>query len=80
MPRTTLNIEGPILRDLKRMQKKERKPLGRLVSELLSEALARSRLKAGPPERFRWITRPMGIRIDLTDKDAIWDALDRRGS
>ena len=45
MPRTTVNIDGPVLRDLKRLQKREGKPLGR--------------------------------RVDLTDKEAVQAALDR---
>ena len=40
MPRTTLNIDAPVLEDLKRLQKKENKALGTLVSELLVQALA----------------------------------------
>ena len=37
--RTTLNIDDTVLRALKRLQKKEKKPLGQLVSELLALAL-----------------------------------------
>ena len=39
MPRTTIDIDAPILRDLKRRQKQEGKSLGRLVSDLLAQAL-----------------------------------------
>ena len=34
--RTTLDIDGPILRELKKLQIKEGKSLGRLVSDLLA--------------------------------------------
>lgn len=61
MPRTTLNIDAPILKDLKRLQKGEKRPLGALVTELLVEALhersKRSRKKA---PAFRWIAKDMG--------------------
>jgi hypothetical protein len=42
--RTTLDIDDPILRDLKRLQQREGKSLGRLVSDLLAQSLAAQRL------------------------------------
>jgi predicted nucleic acid-binding protein len=43
MPRTTVDIDAPVLRDLKRLQKQEGKSLGRLVSDLLAQALHHSK-------------------------------------
>lgn len=37
--RTTLDIDEPVLRELKQLQTKEGKSLGRLVSNLLARAL-----------------------------------------
>lgn len=76
MPRTTLNIDGPILRDLKRMQRRQKKPLGRLVSELLARSLAAEREPGPSHGSFRWTSRPMGTRVDLTDKEAVRAALE----
>jgi hypothetical protein len=78
MPRTTLNLDAPILRDLKRLQKREGKPLGRLVSELVAQALSQ-RLDDGPTAAaaFHWISRPLGARVDLGDKEAVGAILDR---
>jgi len=77
MPRTTLDIDAPILRDLKRLQKRERKSLGRLVSDLLAQALG-PRAARGPERRdFSWVSRPMGARVDLADKEAVRAVLDR---
>jgi len=74
MPRTTIDIDAPILRDLKKLQKREGKPLGRIVSELLALALRRE--KAPPPVPFQWKARSMGSSlVDLGDKDALWAAL-----
>ena len=74
MPRTTLDIDGPILRDLKKLQKREKKPLGRIVSDLLALALRRE--KAPPAVPFRWTARSMGAPlVDLGDTDALWAAL-----
>jgi len=80
MARTTLNIDDPILRDLRRLQRERHQPLGRLVSDLLAEAVARRGEAEGsdlPP--FEWATQPMGARIDLADKEALWAALDAEG-
>jgi hypothetical protein len=77
MPRTTLNLDAPILRDLKRLQKRERKPLGRLVSDLLAEALRRTRGNDSRSPAFHWHSQPLGARVDLGDKEAIQAVLDR---
>ena len=78
MPRTTVDIDAPILRELKRLQKRERKALGRLVSDLLAQALG-SRSTAAPRGReFAWVARPMDARVDLADKEAVRAVLDRR--
>jgi hypothetical protein len=76
MPRTTIDIDAPILRDLKRRQKREGKSLGRLVSDLLAEALHRRKGEQGASSPFRWITRSMRAQIDLADKEAIYEVLD----
>lgn len=76
--RTTVDIDDPIFRDLKRLQKREGKSMGRLVSDLLAQSLARHR--QGRPDRppFAWVARPMKARVDLGDPDALLDALDQR--
>jgi hypothetical protein len=76
--RTTIDIDDPILKEIKRIQLREGKSLGRLVSDLLAHSLAQTRRapEAAPP--FRWIARPMGARVDLGDKDALLDAMDER--
>lgn len=49
--------------------------MGAIVSELLAEALARRRSpRATPP--FRWTSRAMKARVDLSDKEAVYAALD----
>jgi hypothetical protein len=74
--RTTVDIDDPILHEVKALQEKEGRSLGALVSELLADALARRR--AGRPRpAFRWTSRPMKALVDLTDKDAVYAALER---
>ena len=77
MPRTTIDIDAPILRDLKRRQKQEGKSLGRLVSDLLAQALHQSKADQVSASSFRWIAR-MRAQIDLADKEAVYEALDRQ--
>lgn len=77
MPRTTLNIDGPVLEDLKRIAARERKPLGRLASDLLAEATSRQAARRrAAPRRLDWVSRPLGAKVDLADTDAILAALD----
>lgn len=74
--RTTIDIDDPILKEVKRLQRREGKSLGRLVSDLLAQSLADRRKAPKSELQFRWIAKPMGARIDLGDKDALLDAMD----
>ena len=49
--------------------------MGAIVSELLAEALAR-RGSAPAPSPFRWTSCAMKAQVDLSDKDAVYAALD----
>jgi hypothetical protein len=79
--RTTIDIDDPILKEVKRLQRREGKSLGRLVSDLLAQSLAASKaaVPAEPPA-FRWVAKPMRARLDLVDKHALLDAMDERGA
>jgi hypothetical protein len=67
--RTTLDIDDPILREVKAIHEKEGRSMGAVVSELLAEALARRRLGTRPS--FRWTSRPMKALVDFTDEEAV---------
>lgn len=73
--RTTLDLDDPILREISAIHEKEGRPMGAIVSELLAEALARRRASRPRPP-FRWTSRPMRALVDLTDKEAVYAALD----
>ena len=75
MPRTTIDIDASVLRQLKKRQERERKPLGQLVSELVARAIE---LEDEPAPTFTWVARDLQPRVDLDDKDAIWSVLDER--
>jgi hypothetical protein len=74
--RTTLDIDDPILREVKRLHESEGRSMGAIVSELLSDALARRRASTRRPPPFSWASRPMRALVDLSDKDAVHAALD----
>ena len=73
--RTTIDIDDPILREIKTIHEKEGRSMGAIVSELLAAALARRRASQARPS-FRWTSRSMKALVDLADKDAVYAALD----
>ncbi|MGH8576313.1 MAG: antitoxin [Gammaproteobacteria bacterium] len=76
--RTTIDIDTPILKEVKALQKKEGQSLGRLISDLLAQALRARKTGVGksatPPG---WVSKPMGARVDLGDKEALYAAMER---
>jgi hypothetical protein len=74
--RTTLDIETPVLKELRDLQRREGGTLGELASRLLAEALARRPRRPTRPT-LEWTSRPMGALVDLADKDAVYAILDR---
>ena len=76
MSRTTIDIEDPILDEVKRNAAAEGLSLGKAVSRLLAEALASHQsTKSGAPP-LRWRAAAMDARVDLADKEALYSALD----
>jgi hypothetical protein len=69
--RTTIDIDDPILREVKAIHEREGRSIGAIVSELLA---GRRPARAKPP--FRRTSRPMKALVDLTDKDAHYAILD----
>ncbi len=80
--RTTLNIDDVILNEIKELQEREGKSLGRLVSDLLAQALKERRTRYARPTPLDWSVQDMKARVDLADKDAVVDKLNprKRGS
>jgi hypothetical protein len=74
--RTTLDIEDPLLKELRAMGKQEGVTLGALVSRLLAQALAGRRTLR--PTKLGWKSQPMRPLLDLSDKEAVYAALDER--
>lgn len=75
--RTTVNIDDPVLKDLRKLQQKEGKSLGRLISDLLAQALGERKSARAPTRPPRWISKAMDARIDLADREAVYAAMEQ---
>lgn len=80
MARTTIDIANPVLAEVRKLQRREGRPMGKIVSELLAEALASRSHPSEEPATLRWHSKAMDARIDLSDKEAIFALLDRDDS
>ncbi len=75
--RTTLDIDEPILRELKTLAKRESKSLGGLASDLLAQALhAGNHGAEAKYEVDSWISKPMGAKVNLADSEALYSVMD----
>jgi hypothetical protein len=75
--RTTVDIDDPILKDLKKIQQKEGKSLGRLISDLLAQAIGERKSSKASAKPARWISKAMGARVDLSDREALYAAMEQ---
>jgi hypothetical protein len=75
MPRTTLDLDGSVLSELRRRGQKEGKSMGQVASELLARGLAEGADREVPA--LQWISEDLGEPlVDLEDKEAVQEALD----
>ena len=77
MPRTTIDLDPAVLRELKRRRRQSGRSIGQIASELLSDALNQTSALA-PRTPVRWRSAPMGAKVDLDDKEALRRALDAK--
>lgn len=75
--RTTLNLSDAIAREAKARAASEGRSFTSYIEEALREHLAREipADASGPLPVFT--PKTPGARVDLDDKDAVWDALDK---
>ena len=76
MARTTVDIDTAVLKEIKKIQKRDGRSLGAIISDLLSDAIARRAAKEPSAPLVKWIAQPMKPKVDLLDKEAIWKVLD----
>lgn len=77
--RTTIDIATPILDELKRIKREDGGTLGELINGLLAEGLKKRRPEVAATE-LAWTSQPMGARVDLDDKEAVYALLDDDGA
>jgi plasmid stability protein len=76
MPRTTFDLDATVLADLRRRAAAESKSMGQVASELLAGGLSKE--APDEPRPLNWARKDMGpFKIDLEDKEAVWNLLDR---
>jgi plasmid stability protein len=76
MPRTTIDLDPSVLRELRRRSARDGKSMGQVASELLARAVATDR--DTPTPEFTWTSAPLGpALIDLEDKEAVRRVLDQ---
>ncbi|MFW5636642.1 MAG: hypothetical protein ACOC3A_08285 [Thermodesulfobacteriota bacterium] len=64
------------MEEIRAIQKREKRSMGKIVTQLLSEALAVRKSPSKSPT-FKWITKSMNAQVDLSDKDALYAILDK---
>jgi plasmid stability protein len=74
MARTTFDLDGTVLADLRGRAASEGKSMGQVASELLAIGLHDEPASEQPP--LKWARKDLGLRVDLEDKDAVWRILD----
>ncbi|MDN5748856.1 MAG: hypothetical protein L0H64_10145 [Pseudonocardia sp.] len=78
--RTTLNLPDALAEAVKERAAAEGRTFTSLVEEGLRAVLAISEAPEGPAPRLPVSGRPGGrMLVDLSDRDALWDALDADG-
>lgn len=79
MTRTTLDLDPTVLEQLRARAAAERKSMGQLASERLAVSLEQEVPAELPP--LRWVRKDMGeFKVDIDDKDALWEFLDSEDS
>ena len=78
VPRTTLDLDPSVLKQLKRRGQRDHKSLGSVASELLARCLELDDADQ-PRAESQWSSWRLGLpRVDLEDKEALRLALEER--
>jgi hypothetical protein len=75
MPRTTLDLDGSVLSELRRRSQTDGKSMGQVASELLARCLAEGADRSAPA--LQWRSDKLGEPlVDLEDEEAVREVLD----
>lgn len=80
MAKTKVHLDSTVLEDLQALAARSEENLDHLLNRLLREALDRRRVAKVRTETdfaSRWITQDMKAKVDLSDKEAVYEILDR---
>ena len=72
-----MDIDDPVMEELRAIQKAEGRSLGQIVSTLLAESL-KGTVTSKARTDLLWKSAPMQARVDLSDKEALHRILDKR--
>ncbi len=76
MPRTTLNLDPSVMRELRRRSEREHTSIGEIASRLLARGLREEPASTPPP--FDWVSHDLGRpAVDLEDAEALARVLGR---
>ena len=75
--RTTLNLSDALAREAKSRAASEGRTFTSFLEEALRERLARAESDTPPTPLPTYAPKTAGSLVDLDDKDAVWDALDK---
>lgn len=75
--RTTLNLSDALAREAKSRATREGRTFTSFIEEALREHLAREEPPAAPQPLPTFTPDVAGPLVDLDDRDAVWDALDK---
>lgn len=80
MHRTTISLEGPVERELRRLAARERRSFKELVNDLLKKGLQAYKTKKKQKVTFQWHTGDSPIRpgFDPADRSTYWDFISRK--
>ena len=72
-----MDLDKPVLEELKALQKKEGRTLGELASQILAEGLREKQRGwvEEAPRKFHWRSQPLGPKVNLSDKEAVYRAM-----
>lgn len=76
--RTTLDLDGTLMREARKRAAEENRTLTSLIEEAVRLLLTRKRERG--PHQLRWVTKRGAARppIDVSDRTALYDRMERR--
>jgi hypothetical protein len=75
MPRTTLDLDGSVLAELRRRSRADGKSMGQVASELLARGLAGGADRSA--RTLQWTSDNLGEPlVDMEDQEAVREVLD----